>query len=247
MLPVDEVTSDMDEATLAGLYRWLARHFPPAEDVRTAGGSFTTPEQQVHHWRSLALRVLGGMGTAESVVRIAGLRHDFPGDLSIAAALISARRSVQASSWVSAQSAELIAMFGDSRRRFVRTPHERAAVIVKELDRIRSDIAGHGELLWDRVPGTRKRAKKNMQLGESGGDRDELIEQWSPKPEAALSAYLAHEFNLRLSGHRVIVNREVLIQPTDAYGAGDRTDILIQANVNDGDFAGIGTGPEGGS
>ena len=52
---------------------------------------------------------------------------------------------------------------------------------------------------------------------------------WQPKPESALSAYLAHELTLRLRGRGVAVNREVLIKPSNAYGAGERTDIKAEA------------------
>jgi len=46
-----------------------------------------------------------------------------------------------------------------------------------------------------------------------------------------LSAYLAHEFTLRLTDRGVAVNREVLVQPRNPYGAGDRTDIAVQATL----------------
>jgi hypothetical protein len=36
---------------------------------------------------------------------------------------------------------------------------------------------------------------------------------------------------LRLTGRGVAVNREVLVQPRNAYGAGDRTDIAVQATL----------------
>ena len=46
-----------------------------------------------------------------------------------------------------------------------------------------------------------------------------------------MSAYLAHELTLRLTGRGVAVNREVLVLPRSAYGAGDRTDITVQATL----------------
>jgi len=46
-----------------------------------------------------------------------------------------------------------------------------------------------------------------------------------------LSAYLAHELTLRLTGRGVAVNREVLILPRNPYGAGDRTDIAVEATL----------------
>ncbi len=87
------------------------------------------------------------------------------------------------------------------------------------LAAINGDLPGHGELLWDRLP------KRVLPRGSTLG------EAWLPKPEAAISAYLAHELSSRLDRRGLAVNREVLVRPTDAYGAGDRTDILVEATI----------------
>jgi hypothetical protein len=51
---------------------------------------------------------------------------------------------------------------------------------------------------------------------------------WYPKLEYALQAYLTHELTIRLARRGVIVNREVMIRPTNTAGAGDRADILVE-------------------
>jgi hypothetical protein len=44
-----------------------------------------------------------------------------------------------------------------------------------------------------------------------------------------LAAYIAHELRLRLGHRRIIVNREVVVRPTNAGDAGERPDILVEA------------------
>ena len=89
-------------------------------------------------------------------------------------------------------------------------------MVQETLDEVERDLPSHCELLWDRIP------QKHDSAGEN---------RWMPKPEAALSAYLAHDLILRLHGRGLAVNREVLVRPTDDFGAGDRTDILIESTL----------------
>ena len=116
---------------------------------------------------------------------------------------------------------DLSSLLSSGSRRIVRTSRELCDLLVTTLSQIEADLPPHGELLWDRRPGARRRTKSVPVAPET----------WHPKPEAALCAYVAHELTLRLAGRGVVVNREVLITPTNAYGAGDRTDILVQATA----------------
>jgi hypothetical protein len=53
------------------------------------------------------------------------------------------------------------------------------------------------------------------------------------KLEGALGSYLANELKLRLDRNRVVVNREVVVHPTDEGDSGERPDILIEAGSPD--------------
>jgi len=79
------------------------------------------------------------------------------------------------------------------------------------LHELQDDLPRTGQLLWDQVA---KRGAATI---------------WRPKPEAALSAFIAHELRLRLVGRGLAVHQEVLVKPTDAKGSGDQPDILIEA------------------
>jgi hypothetical protein len=120
---------------------------------------------------------------------------------------------------------DLIALLAAPDRRLIRTATELAELLIDTLGKIAQDLPNHGELLWDRIPAARP--------GKSG--KPAAPETWRPKPEAALSNYLAHELTIRLTGHKLVINREVLIHPRNAYGAGDKPDILVQAPAHRSD------------
>jgi hypothetical protein len=184
------------------------------------------PEDEAREWRNGILQVLSTHGTEQAVVTLAELSRQHPERLIITSNLLRARSSVFASAWSPPLPDELAALFEDASRRLVRSEGELADLVLEVLAAISRDLPGHGELLWDRLP---KRV-----LPEDSGLKD----AWLPKPEAALSAYVAHELSIRIDRRGLAVNREVLVLPTDAYGAGDRTDILVQATMRHDQFRG---------
>jgi len=192
-----------------------------------------SPEEAARHWRDTVLRHLAQRATSAAVSELVKLAADFPDRLDIAASLLIARGGVQANAWSPPSPEQLAQLLSDARRRVVRSTAELATLLQETLAAIAADLPAHGELLWDRQPATRRRTgtkSRPPSAPTSNGDQPKE-DTWRPKPEAALSAYLAHELTLRLTGRGVAVNREVLIQPRNAYGAGDRTDIAVEATL----------------
>lgn len=216
------ITGSLDEAHVGDLYRWLTDLFPHSEDTAHEGAHMVGPEDEARDWRDRVLRVLAERGTEAAISTLTELASESPNQLGITAALLVARAKVQASAWSPPSAAEVATLLSDKSRRLVRDSAELATLLLDTLTAVRDDLPPHAELLWDRhrpAP-----ADEEAQLAaDASGDL------WQPKPEAALSAYLAHELTLRLRNRSIAVNREVLIQPSNAYGAGDRTDIKADA------------------
>ncbi|GLX99511.1 hypothetical protein [Herbidospora sp. NBRC 101105] len=139
--------------------------------------------------------------------RLRQLADANPDRLAIAAALISAVTQYAAARWTQVAVDDVINILHDPTRRVVHTSTDLLKVVLETLEEIGDALPPQGELLWDRIPGQRKR-----------GNQPEIPDLWQPKPEAALCAYVAHELRLRMARHGVVVNREVLIQSTDAFG-----------------------------
>ena len=207
---------DLEEDGVAEVFRWINNEFPPASDVTLMGAHMVGPEEQAQHWRRGVLSHLAARGTPGALKALEGLERAFPDDLSIAAATVSARSLVAEVAWRPPSPSDVLALLSNSRRRLVRTDGELANVLIEVLQDIQLDLPGHGQLLWDGIPDPTV----------SDGRR---ATRWRPKPEAALCAYLTHEVRVRLGGQNVFVNREVMVRPTDEYGAGERTDMLVQA------------------
>ncbi|MBC8991840.1 hypothetical protein H9X95_16965 [Micromonospora chalcea] len=213
--------ADLEEEQLAELYRWLSGLFPPEDDVPIEGVHFVGPEEQTREWRDRVLQSISSRGSEQALRALTKLRDEYPSRVIITSHILRARTNLFASAWSPPTPVELAALFEDANRRLVRSERELADLLVEVLEAIGNDLPTHGELLWDRLPA--RVLPKSYQLKEA----------WLPKPEPALSAYISHELTKRLERRGLAVNREVLVRPTDAYGAGDRTDIQIEATMRD--------------
>ncbi len=227
----------LSEAELVDVYLWLSDLYVPEEDRTLLGAHVVSADEQVRKWRDDLLLELSQRATAEAVHQLRQLTSRYPNRLAVAAALISATKQHAAASWSQVRADDVIRVLQDPARRVIRTSTDLLEVVQEVLEEIGEALPSHCELLWDRTPGKRSRRRT------AAATVDEAIpDVWRPKPEAALCAYLTHELSLRLAGHRVAVNREVLIHPTDPYGTGDRTDILIDALFPPSDHLGTASG-----
>lgn len=215
----DRIQGSLDEAGLSDLYAWLSGLYAPEGDSRSLEAHWVSSEEEARDWRDGLLRELSRRATDDAIRQLKSLALQYPDRLAVVAAHAAAVKQNATAGWNQLRAEDVMRVLQDSARRVVCTTADLMEVVEEVLQGVGRDIPAHGELLWDRTPG--KASRKNPEAS--------VPDVWRPKPEAALCAYLAHELNLRLAGRRVAVNREVLVHPTDAYGAGDRTDILIEA------------------
>ncbi|MFF9000443.1 hypothetical protein ACF1GW_13680 [Streptomyces achromogenes] len=227
----ERIHSNLGEALVADLYLWLSGLYDPEEDQPLRGVRWVTADEEARRWRDRLLPELSRRGTAEAVRQLRRLAALYPSRLSVAAALVAATKQYAAASWSQVRAEDVIRLLQDPARRVIRTSTDLLDVVHEALEEVGRALPSHCELLWDRTPGKSPR--------KPSAENPVVPDVWRPKPEAALCAYLAHELTLRLAGHRVAVNREVLIHPTDPYGAGDRTDLLVEAMPAPGDHPDI--------
>lgn len=209
-------TKEMTASELGELYLWLTQLYVPEGEGRQLGGHFVSPDDGARHWRDDVLATIANRDSDDAVRVLNNLHQRFPLRPIILSNLIRARINRFATAWTPANPQDIQLLLADARRRLVRSTDELASLIAEALIDAADDMHHTGELLWDRMSTPRKEP-----------------ERWRPKPEAALQSYLAHDLRLRLHGRALAVNREVLVKPTNAYGAGDSTDILIEAVITD--------------
>jgi hypothetical protein len=211
---------EFDERQLGDVYRWLSGLFPPSEDPDRArqGAHFVGADESARDWRDSVLRQLSELaeGSEEAVLELARLDSEFPDRLLIKSHLVRARARAGESAWDPPHPDHLSRLLDEDRRRLVRSNAELADVLLEMLRDLGGSISDLGDLLWDRIP------KHQSSTGQA---------MWLPKTEATISAFLTNELRHRLIRHQVVVNREVLVRQTNVYGAGDRTDILVEATA----------------
>ncbi|RAS58949.1 hypothetical protein C8D87_1162 [Lentzea atacamensis] len=232
----DQIMSQLSEQQLAEVHRWLSALFDPSQDPDQVSSREITPEASARSWRDDTVRALWQRATEASVRELRRLAAEDPANRVVAAALVNVRRQVQATRWLGGARDGVLEMLADPSRRLVRTTAELLDLLLDTLKDIAEVLPAHGELLWDRIPAPRRSAHHATGAeGVAGRACTRTSETWRPKPEAALCSYLANQLELRLANRGLVINREVLVLPRDAYGAGDRPDILVQADATRGD------------
>ncbi|HEY0165668.1 MAG TPA: ParB N-terminal domain-containing protein [Jatrophihabitans sp.] len=216
----------LDDDDLVAFYLWLRELLPESDDINVQGVHVVDEHEEAQRLRGRTLEAVSQRATARTLelLREAIATED-------AIELVSAERRVRSQlaeiGWAAPEVAELTEVIDDPSRRLVRSDSELARLVVETLHDIANRIPTHGELLWDRVPTAVATAAKDKGIRLRHPEADPRDDLWSPKTESALVGYLANQLELRLH-RRVVVNREVLIKPTNAYGAGDHPDLLIQ-------------------
>ncbi|GAA2976004.1 hypothetical protein [Actinokineospora diospyrosa] len=220
--------TELNETQLIDAYHWLTNSSNSEIDLISAGAHAVTPEEEVHFFRSDILSALAKRGTADAVHRLAELARANPTMLALQAQLHQARRNAQAAITTHLPPDQVSQLLADPRRRVINTAAQAVPVILEALQAVQDDLPSHSNLLWDR-DGTKPET-----------DQDSTkIDTWRPKSEGALSAYLAHELRLRLAHTPVVINREVVILPTDAGDSGERPDIKVDFVPHKGSTGGI--------
>ncbi|WP_216908590.1 hypothetical protein [Nocardia noduli] len=211
----DALARHLSDSDIVSCYRWLARVHPPNTEVHHVGFSEVTPVQEVHSMRRAVLAEATRRGTAAVVRGLRELLESAPDALELRAALVNARAMAQRKATASLSTLNIRDLLADPRRRIISSAAQLAAVVIETLIDIEKDIHTHGFLLWDR----------ERERTENGSRTD----RFRPKPEGSFGVYITHELKLRLAERPIVVNREVVIQPTGPGDSGLRPDILVDA------------------
>ncbi|WP_156757424.1 hypothetical protein [Actinokineospora pegani] len=205
------ITAKLDEPTLAAVYRWLISIFPADKPIPQSGFVVHTAAYEAHDWRGSIAAALAAYGTDDALSQLRALVTDFPDEFHLNTALQDARRQAHIRHSARLSPDHVNALLSDSTRRIVNDTAQLAQVLIDTLNDIQLDLHTHYNLLWDGQP-----------IPKSRGRYD-----WRPKTEGQIGAYLTHELTLRLAQRGTIVNREVVIRPTDQGDSGERPDIKI--------------------
>jgi len=165
----------------------------------------------------------GRSPTAESFAELTRLARAFPSHPRLPALARLHGQALAETHWERPTWPTLHALAADPDHRVVHDAPQLAQIVLAALSDIQHQITGPNglvPLLWNRT------ADLDKSPTPKAGQKPPTPPQWLrwPKWEQDLSDLVLHLLQLRLAGHRLIINREVQI---DRFG---RTDIQIEAN-----------------
>ncbi|WP_147442014.1 NACHT domain-containing protein [Corallococcus exercitus] len=196
---------------LMDLYLWIERHAhappPPEKPVRAWWRDRYVGDHPIQKQIRDEL-VYKPSPSAEAALE--RLCRELPGDPVLREKLYHARVFGRVRAWAPPSPREILELVGLQRRRLVRTAGELLDVLLESLERLEQKL--HGETLLVRY------------LWNKDGSGN-----ITPKDELHLSDWVKQHLQDDLSGHRVVVNREVELRPSMPPREGERVDIWVDA------------------
>lgn len=198
----------LDEEQLRELYELLHERYPPDEDPpMNEGISSVTPRQQLGEMRSAVLRSIVSRGTEEAVRTIEAIMRNHPAQEYLNAVRREAEELMIRTTWTPPGPKCVVQLGADASRRWVRSDGDLRSVIVASLGRAAERLHGvTGAIpeLWNTSP-------------------------VKPKPEGALSDWLARFLRDDLVGRGIVVGREVEVRPDPSGRKGEAVDLDVSA------------------
>jgi predicted NACHT family NTPase len=210
------VAERLSEEQAAGLYVWLVRQFPHAEDPEHEGVYSPTPRDSIQGWRDGLLRHLQQRGTREACAAVEHIMRELPELDWLKRVLIDARNVTRRNTWTPLRPGEVREVLTDDEKRAVQNGDQLLDVLTESLRRLEAKLQGETPAaidLWNEV-----RAPGNAYT-------------YRPKDEERFSDYVKRHLEDDLKGRGVIVNREVEIRRGTGAGDGERTDIHVHALI----------------
>lgn len=208
----------LSERQAADLYIWLVHRYPHSEYyIEYRADSLTTFgfKENVSQWRDDIPRDLQNRGTVEACRQIERIAAELP-ELQdyLKWTLYQARAETRRRTWAAPEPQHVLDLITKRGTRMVQNGNQLLEVVIESLQRLEGKLRGETPAapdLWNK--------------------RDDGTSR--PKDEEAFSDYVKRHLQEDLEGRGVIVNREVVIRRGERPGRGERTDIHVDATVQD--------------
>ncbi|MEK7408198.1 MAG: hypothetical protein AAB225_24270 [Acidobacteriota bacterium] len=201
------VSRRLTEDQLTDLFVWLARNVSFGDDPEGEVSSMQT----LRWWRAAILDQLKGRGTAQACEGIRRAMTELPHLDWLKWQLQEAQEVARQRSWVPLEPKHLLEMVAQPHRRIVQTGEQLLEVLIESLKRLEVELQGETPAaidLWQEVP-------------------------FRPRSESRLSDYIKRHLERDIGGRGIVVNREVEIRRGAGSSPGERTDIHVDAVVNE--------------
>lgn len=205
------VLSDLSDSQLAALWTQLSSYWRYQDDVPNWPINQVGYDEQVRRFRDGVLATLKRRGTSDTVrilQRLAATNPDLPW---LAGYILEAEEIQRSQQWEPLLPINLTRILEDRSSRLVRSSADLADLVAQGIAVAAEELTRTGQLLWN----------------NTGHGRNE---QWRPKSEPDVGAWLSERLTERLVRNNVVINREVLVRQTSSRTAlGHSVDIQADA------------------
>lgn len=206
----------LSERQAADLYIWLVRRYPHSEYyIEYRSGVFTTFgfKEDVSQWRDDVPRDLQQRGTVEACRQLERIMAELPQlQDRLKRTLYQAKAETRRRTWTAPDPQHVLDLVAKRSTRIVQNGDQLLEVIIESLHRLEASLQGETPTalaLWN--------------------ERDNGT--FRPRNEEVFSDQVKGHLERDLEGKGVVVNREVVIRRGVGSGRGERTDIKVEAVV----------------
>jgi predicted NACHT family NTPase len=209
----EKLTADQ----LADLYIWMGNQYPHAEDPDIEGVHSIGERETIARWRESLLNRLVSRGTPDSCAAVEKIIAEFPTLTYLKYKLQDARELIRRLTWTPPAPTDIMKLTNDPQRRLVQSGEQLLDAIIESLKRLEAR-------LQDETPAA-------VDLWNENSSSENRGYVYRPKDENRFSDYVKRHLDDDLRRSGVVVNREVEIRRGTGAGAGERTDILVDAII----------------
>lgn len=173
------------------------------------------PDDRIRDWRDGVLNELGSRSSTAALTALSRFRTLYTESYRLRELFDQAEARQRDETWRGPTPHELARLIRDKRLGFVTDEDSLYRLVIDVLERLGERLQHVGQLLWNE-------SRPQRQLASEAS----ATSVWSPKFEAALSAFLEDHLRNELAS-TLVVNREVLIQQTTSRGHGLAVDLLV--------------------
>jgi len=213
----DGIQLKLTDIQLADLYIWLTHQYP-YEDNKETIIMFTRPEDYINELRRGIINQLINRGTQEACIVIQRLIQELPNLGWLKRVLVNAQAHMRRKAWQPLELEHIRQLISSTEKRLIQDGNHLLDILIESLGRLESKLQGETPAvrdLWDRD-------KVNKTT-------------YRPLSENELSDYIKRFLEDDLKHRGIIVNREVEIRRNFGGNSGERTDIHIDAVLQNKD------------
>lgn len=211
-------TVPLSDKQLADFYILLQQRYPKSEDLKHPEGDFyqIQPRDQIAHFRDRLLNAFQYRITATAIIELQRIIAIFPHERDLKWLLDVVKSKYAQQLWQPLKPADLLRLVHDHTLRIVQSGEQLVDVLCESLGRLQQELQGETSaaiFLWD------EQENKSVK----------------PKIEERLSDYIKRHLDRDLGQKGIIANREVELRRNDGSAPGERTDIHIDAILQQND------------